>query len=103
MPRKSKLGKFFNDSAKHKLDLIVKARSTGQKIGISIRNHRETLYPRHSRIREMVRFRETFGIPCILVASFISADAKKRLLYQRSGQYELRGVVTKAFGRGGLL
>lgn len=80
MPRKSRLGYFRDDLQTRKADIIVTHLASDERVGVSVRNTREVAYPGHDHIRELEDAREVFGVDrMLLVASYLSAEAKARL------------------------
>jgi hypothetical protein len=98
---KAKLGEFRVEGTDRELDLIVKHKVSGQEIGFSVRNSRETLYPSFDHARELEKFEIYFGIPCILIGSFISKTTLSKLRLKNQYAISLeRQLLPKTLSNG---
>lgn len=91
---KSDLG--FVRLGRRKLDMSASYRANDAVVGISVRNRREVAYPNHKHVRELPNLRDAINGPAVLVAAFLSNDARKALSHDDLGVYVMGRQILPA-------
>jgi hypothetical protein len=76
--RKSKCGELRDAEGKNKLDLLAIEKTSGTRLGISVKNERQWFHPRHPAIEEILQMAEAHAARPMLVVAHITREAIER-------------------------